>query len=440
MKISILTVFSSLYEPFLNTSLLKRARENNLVQFDMQDFFSFTEPKKRIDASTIGPGSGMLIKPEVVQKAIEHQEKKHGKAFKIFFSPQGKKLDQRLLEKIAKKAQGKKHLMLVPARYEGMDARVEQEYADELVSVGDFVLMGGDIPAMMLLEGVLRLFPGVVGKKESVQEESFSGPFVDYPEYTHPIEWQGKKVPDIVRSGNHEAIKQWRLDKAAQKTMQQHFNWLRTEQLTNEEKQRAKKYMPSHYVALLHGDVLVGPEKKLGVTSVTSVDIHDIARSCATYDVKGFFLVTPLQDQQTIVNTLQKFWMTDVGIAYNSHRHEAMRRLMVMNNLQEAIDEIKQKEGKHPVVVVTSARNLDHKSPITFFDQDKVWKHDRPVLIVLGTGQGLSGEIIEKSDYLLTPLQGLTEFKHLSVRSAAAIILDRWLGVNPKYTAKRLAD
>lgn len=440
MKISILTVFSSLYEPFLTTSLLKRAQENNLVQFDMQDFFAFTEPKKRIDASTIGPGSGMLLKPEVVQKAIEHQEKKHGKAFKIFFSPQGKKLDQRLLEKIAKKAQEKEHLMLVPARYEGMDARVEQEYADEIVSVGDFVLMGGDIPAMMLLEGMLRLVPGVVGKKESVQEESFSGPFVDYPEYTHPIEWQGKKVPDIIRSGNHEAIKQWRLDKAAQKTMKQHFNWLRTEQLTNEEKQRAKKYLPPHYVALLHGDVLVGSEKKLGVTSVTSVDIHDIARSCATYDVEGFFLVTPLKDQQNIVNTLQKFWMTDAGIAYNPHRHEAMRRLMLMDNLQEAIEKIKQKEGREPVVVVTSARNIDHKSPITFFDQDKVWKSDRPVLIVLGTGQGLSDEIIEKSDHLLTPLQGLSEFKHLSVRSAAAIILDRWLGINPKYTAKRLAD
>src|SRR5579871_2709639 len=183
MNISILTTFEQLYEPFVHTSLIGRAQDKGIVHVDVQSFFSYVQPKERIDAPTFGPGAGMLIKPEVVQRAVEDKEALHGKAFKIFFSPRGKKLDQHMLQKIANKMQECGHLMLIPARYEGMDERVEQEYADEIVSVGDFVLMGGDIPAMMLLEGVLRLLPQVVGKQESVERDSFKGPFVDFSSY-----------------------------------------------------------------------------------------------------------------------------------------------------------------------------------------------------------------------------------------------------------------
>ena len=105
--------------------------------------------------------------------------------------------------------------MLIASRYEGIDERVLDEYADEVISIGDYVLMGGDLPAQVTLESLARLWPGVVGKHESVEEESFSGPFLDYPEYTEPVEWQGYRVPDIVRSGNHGAIAQWRSDQAA---------------------------------------------------------------------------------------------------------------------------------------------------------------------------------------------------------------------------------
>src|SRR5437667_2820025 len=163
MNISILTVFDQLYDQFIQTSLVGRAQEKEIVHIDVESFFAYVKPKERIDAPTFGPGAGMLIKPEVVQKAVEDKEELYGRAFKIFFSPRGQKLDQRLMATIAKKAQECNHLMLIPARYEGMDTRVEEEYADLIVSVGDFVLMGGDIPAMMLLEGVLRLLPHVVG-------------------------------------------------------------------------------------------------------------------------------------------------------------------------------------------------------------------------------------------------------------------------------------
>src|SRR5579871_559261 len=184
MKISILSVFPDLYGPFLQTSLIKRAQDQGLVSFYLSSFFSQVSPKERIDAPTFGHGAGMVLKPVVVQKAITDQEAQRGKAFKIFFSPHGKKLDQHLLQDLVRRIGMQGHALLIPARYEGMDARVEEHYADEIVSVGDFVLMGGDLPAMILLEGLLRLVPGVVGKQESVELESFSGPFVDYPEYT----------------------------------------------------------------------------------------------------------------------------------------------------------------------------------------------------------------------------------------------------------------
>lgn len=435
MKISILTVFKELYEPFLHTSLVKRAQENGTVSIEMHSFSQFVAPKERIDAPTFGPGAGMLIKPVVVQKGVETLQKQNGPAFKIFFSPQGKQLDQSLLHTIAREAQKAGHLMLIPARYEGMDARVEEEYADLTVSVGDFVLMGGDIPAMMLLEGMLRLIPGVVGKQESVEEESFSGPFLDYPEYTEPVKWLAKMVPEIVRSGNHAAIKAWRTDQAAQKTVLHKFAWLRSYPLTDDQKKRAARFIPPHYVVLMHDEVLTGSEHQVGTTSVMSIDIHDIARSSATYGMKQFFIVTPLVDQQKIIQKFFSFWRSEGGIAYNANRHEALNLVHVMDRLDQVIAAIEQREGKKPLLIGTSARKTTGKM-ISFYDQDMVWQEGRPVLLILGTGQGLSDDLMSRCDYILNPIHGFSDFNHLSVRSAAAILMDRWMGRNERSDKK----
>src|SRR4030095_6296305 len=432
MNISILTVFDQLYEPFVHTSLVGRAQEKGIVHIDVQSFFAYVQPKERIDAPTYGPGAGMLIRPDVVQKAIEDKEALHGKAFKIFFSPQGEKIDQRVFETISARAQACGHLMVIPARYEGMDARVEAEYADMILSVGDFVLMGGDIPAMMLIEGVLRLIPQVVGKTESVCRESFNGPFVDFPSYTEPLEWKGMRVPDVVRSGNHGAIEQWRNERAVTKTVYQHFSWLRSQELSHYDKQLAQRSIPPHYVALMHSDVLIVQERKQGVTSVTSIDIHDIARSSKTYGIMEFFIVTPLLDQQKIVQTMLDFWKKGVGFEYNRCRYDAIQLVQLSDSLNAVVRTIEEKEGKKPLIVATSAQLTDAQDVVSFYDQKKVWAGDRPVLILFGTGQGLSPSVIERCDYLLLPINGFSEFNHLSVRSAVAIVLDRWLGINQK--------
>lgn len=431
MNISILTVFESLYDPFLKTSLVARAQEKGIVSFDVQSLFSYVQPKERIDAPTFGPGPGMLIRPTVVQHAIEDKEAQYGRSYKIFFSPQGQKLDQKVFETIAAKLQKTKHVMLFPARYEGMDARVEEHYADMIISLGDFVLLGGDLPVMVTIEGVIRLLSGVVGKQESIEKESFSGAFVDFPSYTEPVEWEGERVPDVLRSGNHALIEQWRHDQAVKKTVLEHFTWLRSQTLSVNDKKDAYAVMPRHYVALMHSDVLIGEKKEPGTTSVTSLDIHDIARSCKTYGVENFFLVTPLVDQQKIVKKLLDFWLVGVGIDYNRSRYEAIKHVALADDLDHVIALIEEKEGKKPILIATSARTTGANC-ISFFDQKEVWAAGRPVLIVLGTGKGLKQELIDRCDYLLIPICGFTEFKHLSVRSAAAIIFDRWMGINPQ--------
>jgi tRNA (guanine37-N1)-methyltransferase len=432
MKISVISVFPDLYKPFLDTSLVKKAQENKLVDIQMTDFFSGVEPKERIDAPTFGHGAGMLIKPDVVQRVIEKTEESRGPSFKIFFSPQGKKLTQKVLNSIFQKSEQCQHIMLIPARYEGMDARVEEHYADEIISVGDFVLMGGDIPAMMFLEGFMRFIPGVIGKPESVQHDSFTGPFVDYPEYTEPVVWNNMAVPDVVRSGNHNALKQWRQNQAINRTIMNHFDWLRSYPLDSDQRRLVLENMPNHYIALLHSNVVLGDQDKVGTTSVTSLDIHDIARSSKTYGIKKFFVVTPLKDQQKIVGTLLDFWQTGYGSEYNKHRHEAIKEVTLVAELEQVKQKIYEIEGQYPLVIATSARELSHTQRVSFYDHQKVWAHKKPILFVFGTGKGLSDEFLTACDYILLPVVGLTSFNHLSVRSAVAIILDRWLGNNVK--------
>lgn len=438
MRISILSVFPELYAPFLQTSLVRRAQDNGIVTYDVTPFNAFCAPKERIDAPTFGHGAGMLIRPEVVERAVEDKEQEHGKAFKIFFSPQGKTLTQHDVKFFAQKLIESKHIMLLAARYEGMDARVEEEYADAIVSVGDFVLMGGDIPAMMLLEGLLRHIPGVVGRQESVHEDSFTGPFLDYPEYTAPVVWKGKEVPEVVRSGNHAQLRSWRLQQAVRKTIVRRFDWLRSIPMTKEQRSLVQKNLPPHYVVLMHDEVLVGKERKKGTTSVTSLDIHDIARSAYTYGIKNYCIVTPLVDQQKIVRKLLNFWLDDVGAEYNKHRHESLQMVRLHSSFEQVIEMIKEQEGVEPLVVATSARAIDREALsaeqiITYHDQNKLWERQKPVLFVLGTGQGLAQELVTRCNYLLVPLEGFTDFNHLSVRSAAAIIFDRWLGSNIKF-------
>ena len=432
MKISILTLFPEIYRPFLETSLVHRAQERGDLTCEVRSLFEFCVPKERADGPTFGHGPGLLIRPEVVERAVTAQEEKAGSAFKIFFSPQGTVLDQTLLKSLYERIEAKGgHCMLLPARYEGMDARVEEEYADAIISIGDYVLMGGDLPAMIFLEGLLRHVPGVVGRQESVAEDSFSGPFVDHPHYTAPVVWRGREVPEVIRSGNHAVQEEWRRNQAVEKTVLHHFSWVRSYPLSEDDQKRVADAMPHHYAALMHTGVTL-PGGVEGTSSVTSIDIHDIARSARSYGLKNYFVVTPLEDQKKIVQKLLTFWQEGAGVAYNPSRHDAVMRARHADNLDAVIAEIERIEGARPVVIATSARPLAHQQIITYHDQERVWSQKRPVLLLFGTAQGLAPSVMAQCDFVLCPLRGFSRFNHLSVRSAAAIVFDRWLGINEK--------
>jgi tRNA (guanine37-N1)-methyltransferase len=441
MNISIVTVFPSIYDSFLQTSLVRKAQENGLVNFNLCELASFCTPGKRIDEPTVGHGPGMILKPEIVEMAIESCIEKFGPGYKIFFSPQGQRLDQPLLNRIVEnqfkpkdtnaKKDVEQHLILVCARYEGMDKRVEEHYSDLMLSIGDYVLMGGDLPAQVFLEGFLRLIPEVVGNKDSLSSESFQSPFLDHPEYGLPQTWNGSEIPEVLRSGNHKAIKDWREATAAKNTALTRFDWFRSQNPNSNDQKLARQQIPPHYVVHMHADIVTAGGSD-GTTSVTSIDIHDIARSCATYGVKKFFLVTPLLDQQAIIKEFTKFWLSERGANYNKSRFEAISILQVCSSFDEVLERIEAIEGTLPIKISTSAKKAQKdETVICYNDQEVVWTQNKPVLIILGSGQGLSQKILDASEYLLTPVCGMTDYNHLSVRSAAAIIIDRWLGLNP---------
>jgi tRNA (guanine37-N1)-methyltransferase len=425
MDISIISVAPEIYKPFLHASLLGKAQEKGILKIDLDSFFSFVAPKERIDAPIYGPGAGMLIRPEVVEKAIEDKEKAYGRAFKIFFSPQGQLLDQNLVQEIAYKVRERGHLMLLPARYEGMDTRVEEYYADLIVSVGNFVLMAGDLAAMMLLEAVVRYIPGVIGKQEAVAEESFSGPFVEYPHYAEPLEWKGMHVPEIIRSGDHAAIEKWRMQQAAERTVFGHFDWLRSSSMTEHQRELAQKFIPHHYCALLHGQVLVGPTEKNGAHLFS---LHNIAYSAQKYGLKKCFLITPVFEQQQKVDHLFESWKTKEG----EYGKEALTVFTFVDQLSTVIALIEKAEGSKPLIIAASSSDGDNAKIISFYDQQDVWKHKRPILFIFDTGKGFDKTLYAKVDFLLKPIKGFSDFTYLSVGSVVSIVFDRWLGINEK--------
>lgn len=430
MKIFVSTLFPQLYTNFLSTSIIKRAILESKISIALEDMFSFVAPKERVDSEIVGHGSGMLLGAPIIEKVYNKvEENANKKPFTIFFSPHGKMLNQDLLKKLYVDIVDRP-VLLFSGRYEGFDVRAEEKYADEIISIGDYVLFGGDLPVMVFLEGLLRLVPGVIGKQESVDGDSFSGPFLDHPHYAQPDVWHDKKVPAILKSGDHKKIAQWRLIESVKRTVTTNWNWLSQSVLTNTEKVLVKESIPNHYCVLLHNDVMI-PGGLVGNSSVTSIDIHDIGRSSTTYGISKYFVVTRLEAQYKLVEKFLQFWHQSDKAKINESRAFALKHVVLQSELLQVIDEITAHEGVAPITIVTSSRrNIDHQNMITYHDQGKIWKQKRPVLFIFGTSHGIDPMLIEKFDYKLLPLEGLEEFNFLSVRSAAAIVFDRWLGFN----------
>lgn len=223
MKISIITLFPEVFEPILNSSILKRAQKKGLVEFELINLRNFGEGRHQVvDDRPYGGGAGMVFRADILAKAVNSiarnsntsKRENEGSEQTILMSASGHPYKQ----KRALEFSQLNHIIIICGHYEGVDQRFIDKYVDEEISIGDYVLTGGEIPAMVMVDSVTRLIPGVLEKPEATVNESFSEGLLEHPHYTRPEEFEGKKVPEILLSGNHGEIKKWRLKKSLEKT------------------------------------------------------------------------------------------------------------------------------------------------------------------------------------------------------------------------------
>ncbi|MEE3052338.1 MAG: tRNA (guanosine(37)-N1)-methyltransferase TrmD [Planctomycetota bacterium] len=233
VRFDIITIFPGMFSSVVGESILGRAVKSGLVEIQRVDLRDFTEDRHRsVDDRPYGGGPGMVFKPEPVFDAVESVLGEVGSAAdagvrKIILTPQGRRLDQSLLRELS----GESRIVLLCGHYEGFDERIIEGLDFEEVSIGDYVLSGGELPAMVLIDGVVRLLPGALGHPESSEEESFENGILEYPQYTRPPEYRGMKVPDVLLSGNHAEIEQWRRQQALERTRDRRGDLLENREL-----------------------------------------------------------------------------------------------------------------------------------------------------------------------------------------------------------------
>jgi tRNA (guanine37-N1)-methyltransferase len=213
MKIDVLTLFPAMFAGPLDESIIKRARKKGLLDLNVHDLRQWTHDRhKTVDDRPFGGGPGMLMKPEPIFEAVESLRREGTKV--ILLSPAGRKFSQEIARELAEQ----KDLLFVTGHYEGFDERVRLALANDELSIGDYVLTNGALPAMVVIDAVTRLLPGVLGDDESSRDESFSHGLLEYPQYTRPAEFRGMKAPDVLISGNHAEIEKWRREQAKLRT------------------------------------------------------------------------------------------------------------------------------------------------------------------------------------------------------------------------------
>ena len=423
LTFTVVTIFPQMFASTLGHSILKRAQEKNLLEINLVDLRNYTTDKhKMTDDYPYGGGQGMVMKPEPLVAAIEDARKRSPKARVILLAPQGSVFKQSVAQRMASEDE----IVLLCGRYEGVDERVKA-FIDEEISVGDYTLSGGEPAANIVIDAVVRLIPGVLGNENSAADESFSDGLLEYPQYTRPEEFRGMKVPDVLLSGDHQRVKKWRQEKSLEITWQRRPDMLAGAKLARPARTAKGRPQAPLYLALLHFPVY-DKNRQVVTTAVTNMDIHDICRAGKTYGVQGFYLVTPVKPLQKLALKIIDHWELGYGSQYNVTRKDALALARISDNLDDTIIDIEKETGQKPLIVATSAR--DTETPRTSFValQEMLHTRTQPFLVIFGTGWGLTETIIEQADYVLEAVEGGTDYNHLSVRSAAAIILDRLLG------------
>jgi tRNA (guanine37-N1)-methyltransferase len=237
MKIDILTLFPEMFSGVLGTSIVGKAAQKGLVSFRVVNFREFSESKHgQVDDMPYGGGGGMVLKPEPIFRAVESLTENAGDAESaskprvVLLCPQGKRYDQKMAEELARE----EHLIFICGHYEGYDERIREHLVTDEISIGDYVLTGGELPAMVIIDSVVRLQQGALGNAQSAVTDSYSTGLLEHPHYTRPAEFRGWKVPDVLLSGHHENIEKWRLKESLRRTLERRPDLLETLEQTPE--------------------------------------------------------------------------------------------------------------------------------------------------------------------------------------------------------------
>ncbi len=430
-RFHIVTLFPEFFESPLSTALMGRAREAGIVDCSFHDPRQFSTDKHRhVDDRPYGGGPGMVMQGEPLARALRSIDRP-GRM--LFMAPGGRPLTQDMVRELAREDD----LTIVCGRYEGIDARLLQLFPLEPVSVGDIVLNGGESAALSVLEAVSRLMPGFMGKEESGDDESFSHGLLEYPHYTRPENLEGLTVPEVLQSGDHARIANWRRQESVRATLRMRPEMLNEAPLYREDVQTladTPRERPGRNLSfcLVHYPVSLGP-KKIGASSLTNLDIHDIARISRSYAMGSFYPVTPLVDQLRVLEEILRHWTRGPGGVGNADRAQALGLVQPATSLEEAVAHMTAQHGTRPRLVASSAvwpakgkASKPGRMPMTPRDVRR-WCDQGPVMLCLGTAQGLAPEVLEQCQGTLRPVRFLG-YNHLSVRSAAAILADRILG------------
>lgn len=235
MRIDILTLFPNMFHGVLNESILKRAQEKSLVTFNLINFREFsTDKHKKVDDYPYGGGAGMVLSPQPIFAAVESLKKDSDDGMRVLLmTPQGERFTQKKAMELAKE----KHLVFICGHYEGFDERIREHLATDELSIGDYVLTGGELACMVIIDSVVRLIPGILGNQESYHHDSFSDGLLEYPQYTRPANFRGFKVPDVLLSGDHKKIEKWRRQESLRRTFKRRPDLLAHAQLTEEDRE-----------------------------------------------------------------------------------------------------------------------------------------------------------------------------------------------------------
>jgi tRNA (guanine37-N1)-methyltransferase len=429
LRFNIVSIFPEFFDSPLSCGLMRKGAEAGIVDFAFVNPRDFTTDAHRsVDDRPYGGGPGMVMLPGPLSQALESID---SPGRMLLLSPRGRPMDQRMAEELALEPE----LTLICGRYEGVDERITEIFPVEEVSAGDFVLNGGEAAALCLIESVSRLLSGFMGHEHSAEEESFARGLLEYPQYTRPEKFRGLGVPEILLSGDHARIADWRRRMRLIETWNRRPELLESAKLGDRDLKHLRQLSSGSpeslrprpgrnlHLALLHHPVMNKKGEK-GAVSLTNLDIHDIGRVSRTFGLGGFHIVTPLADQRELAARLIGHWTDGPGRRAIPDRAEALAGVEVHAGLEDAVEAVAEQSGGEPLLAATTARGTGTGTLTEIRDA-----LDRGgVLLILGTASGLDREVLERADKVLRPIRFLSGYNHLSVRSAAAIIVDRLLG------------